>query len=56
VGARRALADRSPGGVTPSKIAAGDAAAVACSDCEVGCADGAAKGQVAAGTWSKLKK
>jgi hypothetical protein len=45
-----------PTGITPSRIAAGDAAAVACNDCEVACADGAAQGQVAAGTWSKLKK
>ena len=46
----------SPEGMTPSRIAAGDAAAVACNDCAVGCVGGAPAGQVVTGTWSKLKK
>jgi hypothetical protein len=45
-----------PEGTTPSRIAAGDAAAVTCSDCELGCVGGAPAGQVVTGTWSKLKK
>ena len=45
-----------PEGATPSRIAAGDATAVECNDCAIGCVGGAPAGQVVTGTWSKLKK
>jgi hypothetical protein len=46
----------SPEGTTPSRIDAGDASAVACNDCAVGCIGGAPAGQLVTGTWSKLKR